>query len=482
MSKRVMVASRAVRRGRRLKARSTMPPPPQTATPEGSVEAIEDEPSHQTAVDAPSAPESGEGLLGERRPSDAPTAEALDESPEAPDELEGAAPPSARDGEPAAQHADEDDEDDEVDEDDEALDRISGYSRPPAPAFDFGASADDEDEDDDELDDEDADDDVEDGVASPTDVAMDFDDDEEEPAALTPITRRVGSDEEEGDEDPNATTLISVPSPRPGSTPPPPSRITIEEAAPSSERLEASDDEAEDDDAGFVPEREEPPLSERPAAALEEPSPSSPIADVKVGYRDEDASLAPVVDDLALEDEAELALFDAAAEKRRHAFRRGVGVVLAAVVLGTVALITVSAFRGGDEDAQAAAAPPAVPAEATPPPAVDRAPGDGEAALAAEAPAAEPPDAAEAAAEGDYEALSTQTLELLNDREFERARELAEKLVALQPDNAFGYRCLGSALQDMGKIQEARDVYSQCVTKATKGEVTECRALGGAKR
>ncbi|MEQ9322902.1 MAG: hypothetical protein RIF41_27300, partial [Polyangiaceae bacterium] len=251
--------------------------------------------------------------------------------------------------------------------------------------------------------------------------------------------------------------------------------------APSSERIHAEDAEDDEiDDAGFVPEGDEPPLSERPHAARRDaaPSPSSPIADVKVRYRDEDASLAPVVDDLALEEEADLVPFDAAAERRRDGFRRGVAGVLAAIVLGTVALITVSALRGGDDAAQAAPPAPA-PVEA-PPPAAELPPGDGEAAVAAPEPEAEAP--VDDPIDGDYEALSTQTLELLNDREFDRARELAERLVALEPDNAFGYRCLGSALQDMGKIEEARDVYSQCVSKATKGEVTECRALGGAKR
>lgn len=466
MSKRVMVASRAVRRGRRLKARSTMPPPPKAAAAPKN-EAIEDEPSGEMAVESPSAPESGEGLVGERRPSDAPAAQA-----EPDEKLER---PATLRGEHDAPIAEETDEDDDV------LDRISGYSRPPAPAFEFAV-----DEDAGVVEDDDAetsrldDDEGLDGASPPTDVEMDFDDQDEEPAVLTPITRKVMP--EEG-EDPNATTLISVPSPRPASTPPPPSQITIEEAAPSSERLHALDDE-EDDDAGFVPEGDEPPLSEPsaggPAPVSVEPSPSSPIADVRVGYRDEDASLAPVVDDLALEEDTELAVFDAAAERRRDKFRRGVAGVLAAIVLGTVTLITVSALRGGDDGVQAAPPPPA-PAEAPAPVAADEAPA--EAVLAQEG-VATPDEAqdAEEVVDGDYEALSTQTLELLNDREFDGARELAERLVALQPDNAFGYRCLGSALQDMGKIEEARDVYSQCVSKATKGEVTECRALGGAKR
>ena len=438
MSKRVMVASRAIRRGRRLRARSTMPPPPQAG------EAIADEASQQTAIEPPPAPESGEGLLGERRPSDAP----------------------ADDGEPAlGEEAEvvEEQVQEQDDEEDGPLDRTSGYSRPPAPAFDFGGSGDDEDEE----------------TAGRTDVAMAFDEDDEEPPVLTPITRKVIP--EEG-EDPNATTLISVPSPRPASTPPPPSQITIEEAAPSSERLGTSA-QVETDEAGFVPEGEEPPISEpsRDVDALtEQASPSSPLADVRVGYRDEDASLAPVVDDLALEDEAELALFEAAADKRRHSLRRVVGAVLAAVVVGTVALIVASALRGGEEPSAQAAPPAAIP----PAPVAEQAPSDGESAVPASAEEAPVEAAADAApaVEGDYDTLSTQTLELLNDREFDRARELAERLVALEPDNAFGYRCLGSALQDMGKIREAREVYSQCVSKATKGEVSECRALGGAKR
>jgi len=70
----------------------------------------------------------------------------------------------------------------------------------------------------------------------------------------------------------------------------------------------------------------------------------------------------------------------------------------------------------------------------------------------------------------------------LNAREFEKASALARRLIELKPASAFGYRCLGSALQDLGRDAEAREVYSECATNATKGEVYECSALGGRKK
>ena len=82
----------------------------------------------------------------------------------------------------------------------------------------------------------------------------------------------------------------------------------------------------------------------------------------------------------------------------------------------------------------------------------------------------------------DFDAISKETVRLLNAREFEKAALLARRLIALKPASAFGYRCLGSALQDLGRDSEAREVYSDCATKATKGEVYECSALGGRKK
>jgi hypothetical protein len=82
----------------------------------------------------------------------------------------------------------------------------------------------------------------------------------------------------------------------------------------------------------------------------------------------------------------------------------------------------------------------------------------------------------------DFDGIGKETVRLLNAREFEKASALARRLIELKPASAFGYRCLGSALQDLGRDAEAREVYSECATNATKGEVYECSALGGRKK
>lgn len=70
----------------------------------------------------------------------------------------------------------------------------------------------------------------------------------------------------------------------------------------------------------------------------------------------------------------------------------------------------------------------------------------------------------------------------LNRGKFEEAIPLAEKLIERQPENAFGYRCLGSAYQDLGRQAEARAVYDECVKTGRTGRVIECSQLGGRNR
>jgi len=79
----------------------------------------------------------------------------------------------------------------------------------------------------------------------------------------------------------------------------------------------------------------------------------------------------------------------------------------------------------------------------------------------------------------DIKVVTAKTLDLLNEKDYEQAEKWARRLIELNPESAFGYRCLGSALQDQGKIVEARGVYSMCVANATKGAVQECSQLGG---
>ena len=82
-------------------------------------------------------------------------------------------------------------------------------------------------------------------------------------------------------------------------------------------------------------------------------------------------------------------------------------------------------------------------------------------------------------AESTYEELADETVRLLNEREFDQAAAKARQLVAVAPTKAYGYRCLGSALQDQGDYAGARDAYRQCVAQATEGDVYECSALIG---
>jgi tetratricopeptide (TPR) repeat protein len=70
----------------------------------------------------------------------------------------------------------------------------------------------------------------------------------------------------------------------------------------------------------------------------------------------------------------------------------------------------------------------------------------------------------------------------LNRGKFEEAIPLAQKLIERQPENAFGYRCLGSAYQDLGRQTEARAVYDECVKTGRTGRVVECSQLGGRNR
>jgi hypothetical protein len=75
--------------------------------------------------------------------------------------------------------------------------------------------------------------------------------------------------------------------------------------------------------------------------------------------------------------------------------------------------------------------------------------------------------------------LRQATLRWLARREPARAAAWARALIAAEPEDAFGYLCLGSALQDQGKWGEAHQAYAQCVHRAKRGDVGECGALGG---
>jgi len=86
---------------------------------------------------------------------------------------------------------------------------------------------------------------------------------------------------------------------------------------------------------------------------------------------------------------------------------------------------------------------------------------------------AQPPDVSQLAAE---------TLRLLNQRQFDEAVTRATALVEATPTDAHAYLCLGAALQELGRIEEARTIYRACSRYAEKGAVWECVALGGRQR
>ena len=149
---------------------------------------------------------------------------------------------------------------------------------------------------------------------------------------------------------------------------------------------------------------------------------------------------------------------------------------VALMAVGLVAKAAVSAEPVIAERHQATAA--AIIAREAPPAAKARQAKGDDASLAAadEAPVAAAP---ELAAETSFDAVAAEALRLLNARQFDQAVVQARRLIALNPKSAYGYRCLGSALQDLGDNAAARAVYSDCVRQANQGDVLECSALGG---
>lgn len=218
-------------------------------------------------------------------------------------------------------------------------------------------------------------------------------------------------------------------------------------------------------------------------------------------FREGHETLAPVVEELdERDDEPPPPSMTPAQRQRQRRMRRGVGLAVGAMAMIGIALAGAAAFmepRAHAERHQATAASAAAPEIHEPAiedvAAAEAAPADVAADEGAAAPAGESGEAdattedasgaaGEAQLESDYDKVSQVTLRLLNQRKFGDAEGWARRLVELEPGNAFGYRCLGSALQDLNRIKEARDVYSECVKHATKGDVYECSALGGSAK
>ena len=62
---------------------------------------------------------------------------------------------------------------------------------------------------------------------------------------------------------------------------------------------------------------------------------------------------------------------------------------------------------------------------------------------------------------------------------FKDAIAMAEAAIERDPEDAYPYLYLGSALQSTGRWKEGIAAYSKCVHTAKKGPVAECRAVGG---
>ena len=80
---------------------------------------------------------------------------------------------------------------------------------------------------------------------------------------------------------------------------------------------------------------------------------------------------------------------------------------------------------------------------------------------------------------GETPELVAGTVELLDTGRFDAALIWGRALVATAPDDAVGYLCLGSALLDLGRRQEAHEVFRSCVRHATHGDVSECLTFAG---
>jgi len=269
------------------------------------------------------------------------------------------------------------------------------------------------------------------------------------PAACPPLPAEgESSPEEAADVDLNGTTLVSA---RWDATP--------DSDQPSTRR-----------DGGWIKvEVEEAPPCD-PADELE------PWGDFFSAGHD---SYPPVVEELEPSEPAEAVMLTAAEASRRATLRRAVACAVGAVALmavGLVAKAAVSADPVVAERHHATAA--AIIAHEAPPAAKARQAEADAASLAAADQAAVAPVAKPSAA-STFDQIATEALRLLNARQFDQAAVQARQLIALNPKSAYGYRCLGSALQDLGDYAAARAVYSDCVKQADEGNVFECSALGG---
>jgi tetratricopeptide (TPR) repeat protein len=82
----------------------------------------------------------------------------------------------------------------------------------------------------------------------------------------------------------------------------------------------------------------------------------------------------------------------------------------------------------------------------------------------------------------DVEGLKKAGMSQVNSARYKDAIETGKQLIEADPEEATGYFVLGVALQNVGgKWPEGQEQLNQCVRKATKGPVGDCKAAGGHK-
>lgn len=126
---------------------------------------------------------------------------------------------------------------------------------------------------------------------------------------------------------------------------------------------------------------------------------------------------------------------------------------------------TASAPAASSSAPAAASSAPAVASSA--PPAASSAPSSDE---------KKPLDPAE------YKKLKAKANLLLESGKYKDAIEASKALVEADPEDASGYLFWGTALMSSGKNAESREIFGDCVDKAKKGPVHECRPFAPPKK
>lgn len=182
-------------------------------------------------------------------------------------------------------------------------------------------------------------------------------------------------------------------------------------------------------------------------------------------------------------EEADLEALEVAGQPKRGSFARPLGIGLGFVVLGAAVWFARSAATEDAPNADASAAPVAASQSAlVPGPTSSVAPSAAPSSVAPSVPTAAPAPSAQPVTDTEFEAMRMEFVRLHSSRKLVAAEEVARKMIAARADDALGYRCLGAALQDRGRGTEAKEAYRDCVEQAQRGDVGECVKLGGAAR